>query len=182
MKNALILHGTAGSSKGNWFPWLKERLDEDGYKVWVPDLPDADFPNIKKYNQFLLDSDWEFNGESIIVGHSSGSVAILGLLGALPNEVVIDTAILVGAFRDDLGRNDLQALFKESFDFEKIKKHARQFVFLHGADDPICPLAGAQYLSEKLNGELIVVSDGKHFSGPQFKELPQVLQILNDKK
>lgn len=179
MKNALILHGTGSSSAGNWFPWLQKTLQENSWKVWVPDLPQNDFPNVKRYNDFLFSSEWEFNSESVIIGHSSGAVAILGLLQELPPSVVIDTAILVGSFQNDLGRDDLKGLFEKLFDFEKIKKHARQFVFLHGADDPICPLAGAQYLSEKLNGDLIVVPDGKHFSGPQFKKLPHVLQILD---
>lgn len=87
MKSALILHGTNNSPQDNWFLWLEKELQQLDYKTWVPQLPQADFPNIKRYNQFLFNSDWEFDEESILIGHSSGAVATLGLLQALPKNV-----------------------------------------------------------------------------------------------
>ncbi len=185
MKNALILHGTSSSSKGNWFPWLTRELEGRGWRVWAPDLPGADAPNIKRYNDFIFSSDWVFNEESVLIGHSSGAVAILGIFQALPEKTVVDRVVLVGAFKDDLGRDDLKGLFEEPFDFEKIRSHARRFVFVHSDNDPFCPLPGAQYLAEKLGGELVMVPGAFHFSigtgGERFKELPQVLNILDEK-
>ncbi len=184
MKNALILHGTASSSESNWFPWLKEKLEDRGWNVWAPDLPGAMHPNIKKYNDFIFSSDWEFNTDSVIVGHSSGSVAILGLLQELPHDTTIDTAVLAGSFTNDLGRDDLKGLFEEPFDFEKIRTRARRFVFLHSDNDPWCPLSGAEELAEKLGGELVVVPGGAHLNigtaGPAYKEFPLLLTMVDD--
>lgn len=184
MKNAIILHGTAGSSKGNWFPWLKAELEKKGWKVWVPDLPGSEAPNIKRYNQFLLSSGYAFDEETILIGHSSGSVAILGLLQVLPEGTFIKEAILVGSFIDNLGRADLQGLFEEPFDFETIRTRAKKFVLIHSNDDPYCPLSGARKLSEMLGSELIVKESQKHFSvgtaGEQYKEFPFILEVLNE--
>ena len=81
MKSALILHGTQGSSKENWFRWLKKELEKKGYKDWLPDLPGAEVPNLKRYNEFIFaNKDFEFNSETVLVGHSSGAVACLPLL------------------------------------------------------------------------------------------------------
>lgn len=180
MKNALILHGTDGNSKENWFEWLKQELEKWQWRVWVPDLPGANKPNIERYNQFIFNNqNWTFNNHSILIGHSSGAVAILGLLTALPDNVVVDKCYLVGSFRDDLGWDALTDLFVKPFDFELIKTKARQFVFIHSDNDPYCPLEHAKYLSDKLSGELIVMPGQKHFSietaGKKYHDFPFLL-------
>ena len=97
MKNALILHGTANDSTRNWFPWLKMELEQHGYHVWAPDLPGSEKPNLKRYNKFIF-SKWKFDKDSVIVGHSSGAVATLGILQSLPKGHTIDKALLVAGF------------------------------------------------------------------------------------
>jgi hypothetical protein len=59
MKRAVILHGTDGSPDMNWFPWLKEKLEADGYEVWAPLLPENHTPSKEVYNNFLLGYDWD---------------------------------------------------------------------------------------------------------------------------
>lgn len=178
MKNALILHGTDSNSSANWFPWLKNELEKKGYKVWVPDLPHAEKPNIERYNNFLLSNkDWVFDDESIIIGHSSGAVEILGLLQSFPEGTVVNTCILVGSFKDDLGWDSLKELFLKPFDFEKIKQHAKQFIFIHSDNDPYCPLQHAEYLSQKVNGKLIVIKGQGHFSGKEVT-IPQIVEEI----
>ena len=178
MKNALILHGTNADSSQNWFPWLKGELKKIGYKVWVPDLPHAEKPNIQRYNEFIFGKkDWEFNSKSIIIGHSSGAVAILGLLQELPERVAVSKCFLVGSFIDDLGRDDLKELFLKPFDFEKIKQHSKEIIFIHSEDDGTCPLDHAKFLAKKLDGKLIVKKDQGHFSGSEVI-IPDILKEL----
>lgn len=184
MKNALILHGTGSNSKKNWFPWLKKELGKINYKVWVPDLPGAGEPNVKRYTEFLLSNQFDFNQDTIIIGHSSGSVEIFGLLQNLPDGIKIGPVYLVGSFMDDLGRDDLKGLFIEPFDFDVIKEKSRKFVFFHSDDDPYCPLDHAKYLSEKMGGELVIISGQKHFSvstsGEGYREFPELLEKIKE--
>lgn len=182
MKNALILHGTDGSSRDNWFPWLKTELEKISWHVWTPDLPHSEKPNIVRYNEYIFSSGWKFDKDSVLIGHSSGAVAILGLLQDLPDDVCVEEVVLVGIFKNDLGWESLSELFQEPFNFEKIKLHAKKFVFIHSNDDPYCPLPGAKELSDKLSGELIVLPGQKHFSigtaGDTYKEFPFLLKLL----
>ena len=181
MKNALILHGTANNSQGNWFPWLKQELEKRGWKVWVPDLPRAVEPNSKRYNNFILNSDWEFNDESIIVAHSSGAVATLGLLLHLPDKLVIAECILVAPFKENLGWPEVKGLFKKPFDFAEIKLRARQFVLIYSDNDPYVPLSHGKYLAKKLGGKLIIKPGQGHFNleqGPEYKRFPLILAQL----
>lgn len=183
----LVLHGTNADHTQNWFPWLKNELENLGHEVWVPDLPQADHPNMKRYKEFLLNQDWDFQ-DSLVIGHSSGAVAILGLLQALPGGVKINTAIMIGAFTKRLSESPswdmLRDLFDKPFDFKTIQGKAKQFIFIHSADDPYCPIDDARWLSEQVNGEFIEMPGSKHFSyklDPRFKEFPKLMEIIKQK-
>lgn len=183
----LILHGTSASHKSNWFPWLKEQLEELGHEVWTPDLPDADRPNIPKYNGLLLNQDFDYSN-SVIIGHSSGAVAIFGLLGALPENVKINAAILVGAFTKRMTESPswemLKELFDVPFDYQGIRQKSKKFIFVHSDDDPYCPIEQAEFLSEKLEGEMHRFTGMGHFSkalNPRFDEFPELLDIIKQK-
>lgn len=182
MKNALILHGTNGTSASNWFPWLAQQLETKGYRVWVPDLPRADKPSIKRYTEFLrARQDWQFDAESVLIGHSSGAVAVLGLLQQLPELTCVSKALMVGAFKDDLGWNTLDELFDQPLDFPVIKPKASQFTFIHSDNDPYCPLTHAKYLSVMLGGELIVRPGEGHFNtelSSTYTQLPFILDLI----
>lgn len=182
MKNALILHGTDGDSQMNWFPWLKKNLETNGFAVFCPDLPYAEKPNIDRYFEFIsTNQDWKFNEESILIGHSSGAVAILGILERLPPDIQVDTCYLVGSFKDDLGWDSLSELFEKPLDFPKIKSKAKKFVFIHSDNDPYCPLDQARFLSKQLDGYLVVLIGQGHFSvtsNPKYTQFPELLKLI----
>lgn len=183
MKKALLLHGTKGTSQSNWFPWLTQQLEKDGYTVWSPDLPMADKPNIQRYNQFISDNkQFSIDKDTIIIGHSSGAVAILGLLQALPEHTVVSACYLVGSFKDDLGRNSLKELFTQPFNFDVIKSKSRLWYFIHSDNDPYCPLEHAEYLQQHIGGDLLILPGQKHFSinthGEEYRQFPYLYHLI----
>lgn len=181
MKNAVILHGTSGAPSENWFMWLKSVLEKQDYSVWLPQLPHADTPSVCSYNPFL-ESGWTYDNDTVMVGHSSGAVAILNLLNKMPENFHIKKAILVGAFKDDLGREALKDLFTYEWDFQRIKSRANEFVFIHSDNDPYCPLEHAEFLSSMLEGKLVVRKGQKHFSvgtyGDSYTSFPELLKYI----
>ena len=44
----VIFHGSFGSPEGNWFPQLKESLENIGQEVIVPQLPVEDWDTFTK--------------------------------------------------------------------------------------------------------------------------------------
>jgi len=181
MKNALILHGLGNTSQGNWFPWLKNELEERGYKVWVPDLPHSHQPNLQKSINYIFDN-WLFDEESIIIGHSAGSVTAMGILEHLSDDIVIDKTILVSAFNNDLGWPELRELFLEPMDFAKIKKHARKIVLLHSDDDPYISLDQPEYIAKQIDAKLIVKKGQGHFNSKtveaDYAKFPFLLELI----
>ena len=183
----LILHGTRSDHTKHWFPWLKAELEKLGHEVWVPDLPNANRPNIGNYNKLLLNSGWDFN-DSVVIGHSSGAVAILGLLPELPNGAKIKTAILAGSFTKRLSQSPswemLRELFEEPFDYEAIKQKADNFLFVHSRDDPVCDIDQARELCRQVKGEMIEFDQMGHFTtshNPKFTKFPELLEIIKSK-
>lgn len=182
MKNAVILHGTNDKPEGSWFTWIKDELEAKGYKVWLPQLPDCDKPNVDKYNKYLMNG-YDFNLETVLIGHSSGAVEILSLLDNLPKGVKINKAILVAGFINNLKWDALDELFTHEFDWENIKSKCNNFVFIHSDNDPYVPLDHGKFLQEKLGGELIIKEGQKHFSvgsfGQEYKKFPLLLDLVN---
>lgn len=184
-KNAVILHGWGNSSKDNWFLWLKKELDAKDWKVWVPDLPDADHPNVCNWNPFLLDS-WEYNGKSVVIGHSAGAVEVLSLLDRSPASLVIKKAILVAGFtnlvKKDPMEPELEGLFIYPFDWENIKSKTEEIVLIHSDNDPYVPFQHAKILKKNLDAKLIVMKGQKHFSvsttGENYKKFPEILELI----
>ncbi len=181
MKNALILHGTGANPHANWFDWLKAQLEKNGYTVWVPELPGAEHPDMKRYKEFIFSSDFDFNAETVVVGHSSGAVAALSILEALSENTVVDTAVMVGVYRPE--KHDYSS--KEPIDTSKVVGKAKRLVFVHSDDDPYCPLEGARYFADELHTELVLLPGNDHFSyelNPKHKELPELVNILQLKE
>ncbi len=179
MKNVLILHGTQANSKSNWLPWLKEELAKKGMKVWLPDLPNPNLPSLKNHVKFILSNkDWKFNKDSIIVGHSSGAIAILAILSELPENVVVDKCILVSYFTKDSpggAWKPNRIFFDYKFDFAKIKKHAKKFIIIHSDNDPYGPLKDVKVLAQKLDAQLIIKKGQGHFNlekGEEYRQFP----------
>lgn len=179
MKNAAIFHGTSSGPHANWFDWLKSLLEQNGYEdIWVPQLPGTDSPDMSRYKDFIFESGFEFNKDTLLVGHSSGAVTVLSVLEALPEGQQVDTAVMVGVYRPEIKHFSSP----EMINLEKLKNKAKRFVFLHSDNDPYCPIDHAEYFAKELGGELVVVPGQDHFSvsvNPKHTNLPKLTEILN---
>lgn len=182
MNKAIILHGTSNNSGGNWIPWLKKQLKNKGWTVWTPDLPNADEPNMKTYLDYLsLHQPFKIDSDTVLIGHSSGAVAVLGLLQSLPTNTKVAKAILVSSFHTDLNWDKLKQLFNIPFDFAKIKNKTKEFIFIHSDNDPYVDISEAEYLVDKLSGQLRLIKGQGHFNlevSSKYKEFPKLMAII----
>jgi ydeN-like len=187
MKRAVLLHGTDGELGEHWFGWLSAWLEVRGYKIFEPQLPNCHTPDRREYHHFLTHQGWDF-ADNLLVGHSSGATTVLNLLQS--NDIpVVETAILVSAFLNErltIGTNQYEPgqfdnLWPEvGFDAEKIRRSARQILFIHSDNDPYCSYDDAREFADKVGAEFVAVHDGQHLgleSG--LRELPQITDYLD---
>jgi len=127
MKNANLFHGTSCTSNSYWFPWLKRELERESYKVWVPDLPDADIPDIKKWLPAALKG--TYTSETVIVGHSAGGPLVLSILEDLDKPIRM--AILVAGYARQKGEwKNPEKILQSSYNWEKIKKNVKELIMV----------------------------------------------------
>ena len=87
--NVFIFHGTEGNPEENWFPWLEQKLEEKGCKVFVPQFPSPPLipAKISEWSEVLKNYEQFIDENTIIIGHSLGGVFALKVLEKLKHPV-----------------------------------------------------------------------------------------------
>ena len=74
----IIYHGWGSDSSSNWFPWLKQKLEQKGHKVHCQNMPNTQNP----IQQEWIDEAMKIgiDEDTILIGHSLITVLLLPLL------------------------------------------------------------------------------------------------------
>ena len=166
-RTAFIFHGTEGYPEENWFPWLKLKLEEVGYQVFVPQFPTPPIIAAKSAEWFEVFKGYEgeINEETIIIGHSLGGIFALRVLEGLPHPV--RAAAFVGAPIGVLpiANYERDASFSGfKFNWKAIKANAQDFIVFQSDNDPYVGLGNGQELAKNLGVELSFVPNAGHFN------------------
>ena len=165
MTNVFIFHGNSGYPEENWFPWLKDKLEKKGCKVFVPQFPtpknqtlEAWFAVFEKYRQF-------YTPDSILVGHSLGGAFALRVLERF--DVPIKAAFLVAA---PVGIKPLKnyetdlPFVEKPFQWDTIKTRADLFQVFHCDNDPLVSISNGEAIAKNLHVSLTIVPGAGHFN------------------
>lgn len=185
MKNAIIIHGTEGYPEENWFPWLKNELEQLGYIVNVPQFPSPPVIPAKISEWFEVLENYEINEDTLLIGHSLGGIFTLRILEKLINPV--KAAFFVGT---PVGIKPIKFYDRDfafsgfNFNWNKIRKNAKRFVAFHSDNDPYVALTNGEILAEKLGIKLNFVPNSGHFNAQAgYTKFPALLQeIINVEK
>ena len=177
MKNAIIFHGTSCTPSSYWFPNLKTFLENVGYEVWVPQLPDADNPILLKWLSVALKG--KYTEDTIIIGHSSGGPLVLSVLENI--NVTIHKAILVAGFARQLriDKEKPQPILQSEYNWEKIKKNVKDIIYINSQDDPwSIDHEEGLYMWKKTGGTLICREGEGHMGSDSFKQPYKTFPLL----
>lgn len=164
-KKVIIIHCWEGYPEYCWYPWVKKQLEEKGFEVIVPEMPNTQKPKLSEWLAKLKELVDIPNEDVFLVGHSLGNITIFRFLESLKDKQKIGGAVLVAGFTDDLGFEEISNFFQEPIDFQKIKERAEKFITINSDNDPHVSLKYADILKDKLGAESIVLHNMGHFSG-----------------
>ena len=183
-KKLYIIHCWDGTPEGNWYPWLKQKAEENGFEVVVPLMPQTEEPRIFNWIPKMEEVVGIPDEKTYFVGHSMGCQAIARFLGTLSENTKVGGAVFVAGFfkelsnldNNDITRNVVKHWLDTPIDFEKVKSSINKSIAIFSDDDPYVPLSNVDTYKDVLGSEIVVEHSQKHFS--KITELPIALESL----
>ena len=190
MKKVVIVHG-AGSktiedrkklslplqNKGHWIPWTKEKLEEKGYEVYNPLMPEDWYPNYYEWKEEF--EKISIDEETILVGTSAGGAFLVRWLGDTKKKV--KKLILIAPIKI----SDEHLYLKDFLDFkieQEVKRSVEKIIIFTSDNDIKVILESVKIYHEKLGGKLIELPGRGHFTEKHMgtNEFPELLEaVLN---
>src|SRR3989338_9637261 len=97
-KRVFIIHGWDGYPEEGIFPWLKEELQNRGFTVSNPAMPEPLNPQIGTWVSFLKKQIGTPGKDTILIGHSIGAQTILRYLESLNESENIGGAVFLAGW------------------------------------------------------------------------------------
>lgn len=181
MKRVILIHRWDGSPKADWYPWLKQDLEQRKISVEILKMPNPGEPSIETWVPFVQKHIKNIDADTYFIGHSVGCQTILRALATLPEQQKIGGALFVAGFfsLQGLTTQEERAIagpwLTEPFDFNAMKKRKYSFVALFSDDDPFVPLENKDLFEKKLGAMTFVEKKQGHFNE---KTAPRVLEQI----
>lgn len=186
-KRVFIIHGWSGQPDVGWLLWLRKELENRGFEVVAPQMPETDEPKIEKWVPFFEEKVGEADENTYFIGHSIGCQTILRYLEKLPEDKKVGGALFVAGWfnlkpeasedKDDI--KTAKPWLETPIDFGKILNHTEKFTAIFSDNDPYVPIEDAELFKQKLGAKTIIQNNKGHFRGEDGStELPVVLEEL----
>ena len=189
MKRVFLIHGWDGSPEEPMHVWIKKTLEEKGFEVYVPSMPNPEKPEIKSWIKKIKEIVGQLNKEDIFIGHSIGCQAVLRYIEKLYKNERVKKVILIAPWMY-LDKKTIEEEGKESIkiakpwvetpiDFEKIKTHCNEFIGIFSYNDPYVPLSNADIFKKNLDTKVLILKNRGHFDpSHNIDKLPELLNFL----
>lgn len=183
MKRVFIIHRWDGGPNDDWRPWLRGELENLGYKVFVPEMPDTDVPVIGKWVSHLTEIVGKPDSDTYFVGHSIGCQTILRCLETI-NEPIGGAVFVAGWFNmknleDEEVKEIAKPWMERPIDLKKVKKVLSKSTLIISDNDPYDAFEENKNKFTELGSKIVVVHNAGHFTeGDGFTKLPEVFSRI----
>lgn len=179
MEKYVIVHGSFGSCDGNWFPWLKKKLQDGDNEVYVPQMPVG--VGVQNYDSWekVLD-EIVIDSDTTIIAHSIGPVFVCKYL--IKRNIEVKKLIFVCGFNNYLGIDpDFDAVNEPMFidNLEDIKKCCGDIVCYYSDNDPYVEFSVEEDFADKISNRSYIIHDGGHINSESgYTEFDEILKEI----
>lgn len=144
----------------HWIPWMKAQLEERGYRVEVPLMPNPWTPD---YAAFKTEFEKNTVGtEDILIGHSCGGTFLVRWLGDSKQKV--SKLILVAPWKmSNVGDQLREAYYGFEID-HTIPERVREIIMFTSDDEEEDGKKSVEIFHAALGGKLISLSGHGHYT------------------
>ena len=181
-----IVHRWEAATTSDWYPWLKEQLEKNGFSVVLVDVPDTMDPVPERWVAKLGADIGTPDQETFLVGHSLGAQTVLKYLEEI--DAKIGGIVLVAPWPRQTKKDEEDPQFFEmskrwlnkELNWNKIARNANGAVAIFSDDDPFVPITDSQVFKDKLRAKIIIEKGKGHFgdSPPAVNELQSALDAV----
>jgi len=186
-KRVFIIHGWDGYPEEGIFPWLKKELENRGFIVKNPAMPEPLRPKIETWVNYLKEQIGTPDENTIMLGHSIGAQAILRYLESLPKGVKIGGAVFLAgwvrvtnnAYEDEEDMEIAKPWLETPINWAEIKLRANKFIAIFSDDDPVIHSSNSEIFANMLGAKIITEHNKGHFRDEDgIKELASALKSI----
>ncbi|MCX4240736.1 alpha/beta hydrolase [Paraliomyxa miuraensis] len=178
----LLVPRGSGHEDSDYYPWLRAELAERGVlpqrdvaPLQPPSAPDLQATVAAVRERLHPEHRPE---RTLVLGHSVGAQAAMRAIAQLPTGTTVGALLLVaGWWSVDEPWPSLVPWMETPFDWDRVRTAARRRMLLVSTNDPFTANATttAQQFEQRIDAEVRVVPDAKHFNAAQE---PAVLQAV----
>lgn len=168
MRRAFIIHGWQGNPKQGWYPWLGSLLEERGFSVTIPRMPDADDPQPDAWTDTISRLVGTSDIDTYLVGHSAGANAILRYLalgrGKVGGAVLVAPWPCLKAEDRRYGKEMGARWLSDGHEWKKARKNAASITALFSTNDPYVNWCDSETFARELCCKVIIMQGWAHFN------------------
>ncbi len=180
MENYFIIHGTFGHNKENWFPWLENKLKQQGKEVFNFNYPTPDGQNFESWSKVLDQVKDKITPDSTFICHSIASIFLVKY--CITNNLHIKKFISVsGANNFSVGNEQFDEINKYMFmdDVSSFKYLCPTRICYYSKNDPYVKLNDLESFAKSIEAKTFVYENAGHFNEKagytKFEDLSNVL-------
>lgn len=165
MTQVYIIHGYNASPAAHWFPWLQEKLREDGLSVETISMPHASAPDYFEWVTTLEMTIDTLDEDTYFVAHSLGCITLMRyLLKQSQKAVRIGGLLLVSGFTSSLPTlPSLDPFVAAPLNFNQLREMTANRLVIAAAVDEIVPTELSEQLATDLAADYYRIATTGHF-------------------
>lgn len=180
VKTAIIVHGKGGSPTTSWLPWLQQQLEGQGIHCVVPVFPTQNDSKLADWFSVFQQLSVSDLGNTIIIAHARGAMAMLRWINTLPTTTRIRQIITVSCnFDYQPDRADGDEFYAQPLNYTDITNKCQNIVVVHSADDPYVPIRAGEELASNLHARLVRYQTAGHFGSDKLTA-PEILREIGE--